>query len=402
MTKPLNEDGTPKSIPRVEPAPTATPATTAPTEDEIRTRERAMEFAQLLLKLTPKVVVTPVLVTINLSVFLLMLVSGVHYFNPTVLDLLTWGADHGPNVLNGELWRPLTATFVHVGILHIAMNMYILASVGPLVERLVGNVGFAVLYLAAGLGGSLVSLCYDPLIVSAGASGAVFGVYGALIAVLRQKSGAIPQEVLTRIRKSGLAFVGYNLLLGFMIPQIDNAAHIGGLAVGFLCGLVLNLPLAPESLAKRAGRNALAAMLGAVLVLVGVSAVNVLHADLGNAMTELDRAAEIEGRVREVYTTARTKWGQSESSAAGFADVIECDVLPEWRASADRLATFHNVPSTVHVHLTAVLKYMRLRQEAWELEAQAAREDDDRKMRRAEETHIRAREASEKLAPPGK
>jgi len=123
----------------------------------------------------PRVFVTWVLIAINLAVFVLMVIRGVGLMDPSIDSLLKWGADFGPLTTHGQWWRMLTSTFVHVGILHIAMNMYILLVSGPFVERLYGNVGFAVLYLLSGLGGSLVSLAWHPMLVSAGASGAIFG-----------------------------------------------------------------------------------------------------------------------------------------------------------------------------------------------------------------------------------
>jgi rhomboid protease GluP len=367
-------------------------------------QQRAAEFARVLRELTPRVFVTPVLVAINIVVFVAAVLSGVHFMNPSIADLLNWGADFGPKVLVGEWWRTFTCTFLHIGVIHIAMNMFILAAVGPLVERLVGNTGFLILYVVSGLFGSMVSLCYHPLVVSAGASGAVFGVYGALIAVLRQKPGAVPAETLDRIRKSGLAFVGYNLLFGFMLPGIDNAAHIGGLIGGFLCGVVLNLPLAPESRAKRPARNVAAAVCGLMLVGLGAGGFLVLHSDLGDAdaATELERFAGTEDRLMNVSDTARARAERGELSWPDFADIIQRDVLPEWRATAERLGKLQNVPPDVRERLPALLNYMKLRQQGWELQVQAVRENDPIKMRRADEAHSRADEIAHKLNPSGK
>jgi rhomboid protease GluP len=325
-----------------------------------------MEFARVLRKLTPRVFVTSALVAINLIVFVVAVLSGVHLMNPSIADLLNWGADFGPKVLAGEWWRTFTCTFLHIGVIHLAMNMFILAMVGPLVERLVGNTGFLILYVVSGLFGSMVSLCYHPLVVSAGASGAVFGVYGALIAVLRQKPGAVPTETLDRIRKSGLAFVGYNLLFGFMLPGIDNAAHVGGLIGGFLCGVVLNLPLTPESRAKRPARNVAAAVCGLMLVGLGAGGFLVLHSDIGDAdaLTELERFVATEERLLNIYNTALTRAERGELSGPAFADTIQRDILPEWSATAERLGKLRNVPPDVRERLTELLNYMKLRQQA--------------------------------------
>ncbi len=370
-------------------------------ESELK-KQRTAEFHGVLKTLTPRVYVTPLIIVLNLLVFGAAVRSGVSPLQPTTEDLLKWGADFGPSDLNGEWWRLLTCTFVHIGLFHLVVNMLVLGSAGPLVERLVGNVGFLVLYLVSGLFGSLASLCYHPLVVSAGASGAVFGVYGALIVVLRRKSGAVPAEVLDRIRKGGMAFVGYNLVFGFMSAQIDNAAHIGGLCAGVLCGLALNLPLAPDALPRRAGRNILAAALGVVLLTVGYLAVNVVSGDLGAAMAAEERFVQTERRVLDVWKSAQQRIDRRELSDAAYADVLERDILPAWRASVEEVQGFQRVPADLRRHFDEQLEYMRLRQKGWELEVQAARERNEEKFRLADEQHERANRLAQKMNPSGK
>jgi rhomboid protease GluP len=132
--------------------------------------------------------------------------------------------------------------FLHGGLLHILLNMWCLGTSGPLIERLYGNAGFALLYLFAGLGGSLASAWWHPMVVGVGASGAIFGVLGGLLAFLVVHRHAIPESVLGPLRSSVLGFVGYNGVYGLMTPGIDNAAHIGGLVTGFATGLLLSRP----------------------------------------------------------------------------------------------------------------------------------------------------------------
>jgi membrane associated rhomboid family serine protease len=177
---------------------------------------------------------------ISLGVYGLMLAAGVDPFTPQTVQLLAWGADNGPLVFAGQWWRPVTSMFVHIGLIHVALNLWVLSDIGPLVERLYGNGRFAALYVLAGVIASAASLLWHPNMVSAGASGAIFGVFGGLLAFLVRRPGAIPTAVLKHFSRSTLAFVGYNLVFGFMMSSvIDNAAHIGGLIGGFLCGLGL-------------------------------------------------------------------------------------------------------------------------------------------------------------------
>ena len=187
--------------------------------------------------------VTPVLIGLNILVFLLMLASGVSITEPTVGQLLHWGANFGPLDHAGQWWRLLSACFLHIGFLHIAFNMYVLYQAGPFTERLFGGSRFLVLYLLAGIGGNVLGLLLHPLTVSAGASGAIFGVYGGLLAFLLKERAALRPEAVKAIGQSALIFIGLNLFYGMASAHTDLTAHIGGLITGFLAGLLLARPL---------------------------------------------------------------------------------------------------------------------------------------------------------------
>ncbi|MFC1858608.1 rhomboid family intramembrane serine protease [Thermodesulfobacteriota bacterium] len=234
-------------------------------EEELSVQEKI--FQNTLREMTPKVIFTPVIIGINTLVFVVMLINGVDVLSPTIKSLLSWGANFGPSTVDDEWWRLLTCTFLHIGIIHLLFNMWVLWDVGNLVERLVGNVGFVVLYLVSGLIGSLASVFWNPFVVGAGASGAVFGVCGALIAFLAWGS-SIPTEVLGKLRNSVLAFLAYNLLFGLGQEGIDMAAHIGGLAAGFICGVAMRQRLTPDSVAKRYIRNVLTVVIGVALIVL--------------------------------------------------------------------------------------------------------------------------------------
>jgi hypothetical protein len=185
--------------------------------------------------------------------------------------------------------------------------MWVLIIAGPLVERMVGNFGFLVLYLTAGLCGSLLSLLWHPLVISAGASGAVFGIYGALLGLLVRSGGSLPAKVLEALRDSGLAFVGYNLIFGFILSDtIDNAAHIGGLIGGFLCGVVLSQPFTIEARTRRPVRNILLIVSGIALVAGGLVGVMHKHPDVANMGPHPDRMVE-HGSIEVYYTSNVTK-----------------------------------------------------------------------------------------------
>lgn len=199
---------------------------------------------------------TYVLVGINCLVFVGMLFSGVSILGPTPEQLLAWGADYGPYVLVlGEWWRLITATFVHIGIIHLATNMWCLWNLGLLGEPLMGPFGMAAVYFLTGIAGNLLSTAVHPGvpgggsgIVGAGASGAVFGIAGALIVLLKSPLLPLPRMEVQRLRRSVIWFAVLNFVIGAgtwvarTSIQIDNMAHLGG----FLSGLAFAVPLVPR------------------------------------------------------------------------------------------------------------------------------------------------------------
>ncbi len=191
---------------------------------------------------------TYTLVGINCAVYLAMVLRGVSPSNPSVQDLVHWGANFGGYVLAGQWWRLLTAAFVHVGILHLATNMWCLWNLGLLGEPLLGPAGVVAVYVLTGVAGNLLSVAVHPQMVGAGASGAVFGLAGVLILLLKAKLLPVPPEEIRRLRKSVIYFALLNFVIGgtsmFLRTaiQIDNMAHLGG----FLCGLALGAPLVPR------------------------------------------------------------------------------------------------------------------------------------------------------------
>jgi rhomboid protease GluP len=184
--------------------------------------------------------VTTILIGINVAVYLGMVLSGVSAIDPSTQDLLKWGADAGPLTLHGQLWRILTSNYVHGGIIHIGLNMWCLWNLGSLAERIFDHWTYFLTYTACGLAGSLASLWLHPRIVSVGASGAIFGIAGALIAALYLGRLPVHPAALRGTLKSLITFAAYNLLFGAAIPFIDNSAHIGG----FLAGLGIGAALA--------------------------------------------------------------------------------------------------------------------------------------------------------------
>jgi rhomboid protease GluP len=135
----------------------------------------------------------------------------------------------------------LTSVFVHGGIIHIAFNMWCLWNLGALCEALYGRWTYAAIYLLCGVGGSLGSVIWNPHVLSVGASGAIFGLAGALLAAFKLGEFSVPRAALSGTLRSVGAFVVYNLIFGAAISGVDNAAHIGGLITGLILGALIAL-----------------------------------------------------------------------------------------------------------------------------------------------------------------
>jgi len=180
--------------------------------------------------------ITPLIINLNILIFIIMMVSGVNIFEPTNESLITWGANFRPVTLAGEWWRLITCCFLHIGILHLLLNMYALFYIGSLLEPYLGRKRFLAAYLLAGLCASVTSVWWHGLTISAGASGAIFGIYGVFLAMLT--TSLIEKTERKALLTSIIFFVGYNLING-LGGGIDNAAHIGGLISGLLIGYAL-------------------------------------------------------------------------------------------------------------------------------------------------------------------
>jgi rhomboid protease GluP len=157
---------------------------------------------------------------------------------PTSSQLIRWDANYAPYSLGPEPWRILASNYVHIGIIHIFFNMWCLWNLGRLAERIFDRWTYVLIYTASGIAGSLASLWWHPEFPGAGASGAIFGLAGGLIAVLYLGKLPIAKEALKPTLRSLVMFAAYNLFFG-LVPGIDNAAHLGGLAAGLAIGAVL-------------------------------------------------------------------------------------------------------------------------------------------------------------------
>ena len=215
-----------------------------------------------------KAPVTKALVGINVAVFVAMALSSMSLGEPTLPQLLKWGANFGPLSLGPEPWRMLTSNYVHIGPIHILFNMWCLWDLGNLAERIFDGWTYVLTYTVCGLAGSLASLWWHPLVIGAGASGAIFGLAGALIAALYLGRLPIPKQAVQRTLRSLLMFAGYNLFFGAVGAGIDNSAHLGGLASGLVLGAVLAKHLSEPEEVRRRWRNGVLAVAAIFLLVI--------------------------------------------------------------------------------------------------------------------------------------
>lgn len=177
--------------------------------------------------------ITPLIMYLNILVFIIMVSTGVGFFAPDIQDMLSWGANFGEATLGGQWWRLLTYMFIHYGILHLVMNTYAFLFIGIILEPILGKARFLTAYILTGIAGGLLSLYAHQYVVSAGASGAIFGMYGLFLALL--STGQVEPALRKAVLPSVAIFVVYNLL-GGMKAGVDNACHIGGLLGGLIVG----------------------------------------------------------------------------------------------------------------------------------------------------------------------
>ncbi len=191
------------------------------------------------------ITLTQVLFGANVMVFLAMAIASGSIMGFSGQVMVHFGANFGPFTLSGQWWRLLTYMFLHGGLMHIAFNMWCLWDLGALCESLYGRWTYATIYLITGIAAGLASVGWNPGVLSVGASGAIFGLAGALISSFYLGEFSLPSVAIKGTLRSLLFFVGFNVFFGSVVSGIDNAAHGGGLVSGLIVGALI-ARLAPQ------------------------------------------------------------------------------------------------------------------------------------------------------------
>jgi rhomboid protease GluP len=371
---------------------------TACTADFARVRTEQQAFSKALQQLGTRSVVTPILVAVNVLVYVAAASNGAGWLTAQPVVLIHWGTNYGPATLSGEWWRLFTSMFVHFGLLHIALNMWVLIALGPQVERLFGSACYLLLYLFAGLCGSVASLWWHSGINSAGASGAIFGVIAGLLAFTLNPATRLPASITGNQRTSALVFIFYNLANGFGHQGIDNACHVGGLLGGLMMGWVLAQPLDPEAREAQPVRLAVATALGAVILAAAIwplarrphptrAEVN-FRVDIFSIGTDeaaaQSRARELD-QSRQRQEITQVQWGRQIAST----------LIPTWVAMESRINNDALPPNSGLLPVRqALLAYLDERRQALALLSQAGIRDNAWDFHQGGEMMSRSNEAA--------
>jgi len=208
--------------------------------------EQPVRFAGRVEAYGGRILVTPALVMLNVLVFLAMWRTGAGFRTMAPDTMFRWGANFGLVTADRQWWRLVASMFLHGGIEHLVLNMAVLAVVGVQAERWFGSGHFLALYMLSGLAAGLLRVFLEPTIMAVGASGAIYGVFGGLLAFALSLRTRVPAAVRRRYARAIVAFVAYNVAMQIGDPRVGTLDHIGGFLAGLPVGLLLARPLDRE------------------------------------------------------------------------------------------------------------------------------------------------------------
>lgn len=336
--------------------------------------------------------VTPAIVIAYIVVFGMMLVGTGSLSDPQTL--VGWGSSIGTRTTNGEWWRLATSLFVHVGIIHLIAEVAGLMQVGLLVERLVGRLAFATVYLAAGVLASMWTMTLHPVSVHAGAAGAIFGIYGLLLATLilglaQRSTLAVPVKVLAGLWPGVAAFVVYNMLTEGVVSDAMQA----GLVVGFTGGMLI----AGRVISEKPPAKRIAAVVAAtVAIVVALAAPLRGFADVRG---EVAKVKEEEERTARTYDTAVDRFKAGRINAQELARMAD-RIVGELQYIHAQLVSLDNVPAEHWPMVEKASQYLKLRQDSWRLRAQGLRAGQVRTLQEADVAEHSALAALESATAP--
>lgn len=352
----------------------------------LRLRRRPEPLDEELRRRTPLVVVTPLFVVAYVAVFAGLALRPGPVGDPSAL--LAWGASAGTHTANGEWWRLVTSSFLQPGAIELMVNSLALLAVGYVLERLVGPLAFAAVYLASAVMGGTVHLSTSSIDVAAGAAPALFGLYGLLIAswtwgAVQRASTTVRLRTVARLAPASAAFVVYHTVAN----GIAGDAEQMGLATGFLCGLALarSAALTKPPIRKIAMTVTATACLAliAVVPLPGVTDVR----------PTIEALETVDARHVETYGELVAEVTKGRATRASLAAFIEQSILKDLAEQRRQIETLKNAPPEQGQMLADAEAYIRLRIDAWQVRAEALRRSSSVMLRDADNREQAARDA---------
>lgn len=306
----------------------------------------AAGFEAQVTRMTPVTWGLYLVLALNVGTWLANIASGMDALKPLPAELLAWGANSASSVMEDhEYWRLLTATFLHGGLMHLALNMLGLWSGGRELNRLYGNAQFLLIYFGSALAGSALSLHFSAQqAVSVGASGAVFGVLGALFVALYRHRGQLAGLNTRNVLTGQGVFLVYALVQGFAKDGIDNAAHVGGLVAGCLLAWMLVEKINEQASAARRQGAAIAGVvvctLAVVALVVSTPVPTIHHRQLFRFQAEFNRLLPALQATEMNFQADLKSVREGSMTAAQFNAAIEKTYLPARKKIQAALAPF--------------------------------------------------------------
>jgi len=359
--------------------------------DTVQKRQRKSdEFRDALAARTRRPFLTATLVAYNLAMFAFMAWAPGSIGDSDTL--LRWGASVGPITANGQWWRLVTATFVHAGVIALIVDLVAFTQVGLLVERMFGPVALAVIYVGAAAFSGAICLWSEPLAVTSGASGAVFGIYGLLVAFVvratwQRSPSRIPLRVLRSLVPAAAIFIGYYMAAGGPRWSAGMAAFVVAFAVGL--ALTRNVeerrPGTPRVLWLATTPLSFAMMLVAPL-----NGMTDVRAEVANLVA-------VDSQTSAIYLAATEQFKRGALNADSLALLIERSIVPKLEAGKARLNAVGGVPQQQRRLVDGANAYVRLRCESWTLRATALHKANMRLLRDADSKERQSLDALEKI-----
>lgn len=327
--------------------------------------------------------ITPLLLVVNTTMFLVVLVASVYEGRDALVE---WGASIGPRTTNGEWWRLVTSMFLHLGPLHLVACLIGFFPLAFVMERLFGSVALAIVYVTSGVFAGLTAMSLSPLGVTAGATGAICGLYGLAFAawiwrLTQQPRVTVPWGVIKWLGGAGVVFFGYN----YATSLVPLEAQITGLLVGALSGIAIGRGVGTGTIPlRRCAAVATAAVGVAIFAAVPVHGIT-------DARPAIDHMMATDQQTATIFRAAATQLALGRQNDKAMINLIERGILPRLESEQPNLAQQGYVPEDQQEMLAASQEYLAARLDGWRLRAAALRKGSVAMLREADEKEGAAR-----------